>query len=395
LHSPPRRRPQHKVYEDGVLTLDGKQAQLFDLDGTCWGGSGGVAGAAPAPCGEPDLASNTRSAHAAAHLAAPPPALPHSPGAPAGKQVSKSLMKLGGMDPGQTLELGRVSLEVTHPIAAAEYTSGRCFTAGAAGGGGGGDVAAAALAAIAPLRPALKPLASTAAAGGGVGVSSAPFKPLGGGLMPLGGGGLKPLGGGSLGSRPGLVPTRGLPPLGNTSGTTSGSSSGASGAADSSSSSSAASSYAAAAPATAAAGPLPGPRVSLGVGGSSFGGISKYGGGGGGISGGSSGGPAQPRHDPHAPNALVLSWPPGWAGAPPSASSQLAPALPLPGAPPQVPVVVDPVLTRALRPHQREGVQFLYDCVTGRRGSGGAGAGGAILADVSRWGHAWVRPREG
>ena len=28
-------------------------------------------------------------------------------------------------------------------------------------------------------------------------------------------------------------------------------------------------------------------------------------------------------------------------------------------------VVVDPVLSSILRPHQREGVKFLYDCVTG------------------------------
>ncbi|KAG7488164.1 hypothetical protein MATL_G00032130 [Megalops atlanticus] len=30
-------------------------------------------------------------------------------------------------------------------------------------------------------------------------------------------------------------------------------------------------------------------------------------------------------------------------------------------------VVVDPVLGKVLRPHQREGVKFLWDCVTGRR----------------------------
>ncbi len=30
-----------------------------------------------------------------------------------------------------------------------------------------------------------------------------------------------------------------------------------------------------------------------------------------------------------------------------------------------MPVVVDPILCKVLRPHQREGVKFMYDCVTG------------------------------
>jgi DNA repair and recombination RAD54-like protein len=33
----------------------------------------------------------------------------------------------------------------------------------------------------------------------------------------------------------------------------------------------------------------------------------------------------------------------------------------------EVAVVVDPVLCAVLRPHQREGVKFMYDCVTGVR----------------------------
>lgn len=39
---------------------------------------------------------------------------------------------------------------------------------------------------------------------------------------------------------------------------------------------------------------------------------------------------------------------------------------------------VDPQLTRWLRPHQREGVQFMFDCVLGLRQKGGFGC---ILAD--------------
>ncbi len=61
-----------------------------------------------------------------------------------------------------------------------------------------------------------------------------------------------------------------------------------------------------------------------------------------------------PRHDPEAPNALVLSR----DGI--------------------VPVVVDPHLAKQLRPHQREGVQFMYDCLLGVRKFDG---NGCILAD--------------
>ena len=43
-----------------------------------------------------------------------------------------------------------------------------------------------------------------------------------------------------------------------------------------------------------------------------------------------------------------------------------------------VDVVVDPLLTKSLREHQRKGVAFLYECVMGMRGSEGEGA---ILAD--------------
>jgi DNA repair and recombination protein RAD54B len=41
-------------------------------------------------------------------------------------------------------------------------------------------------------------------------------------------------------------------------------------------------------------------------------------------------------------------------------------------------VVVDPILCRHLRPHQKEGVKFLYECITGIKDFNGRGA---ILAD--------------
>ena len=39
-----------------------------------------------------------------------------------------------------------------------------------------------------------------------------------------------------------------------------------------------------------------------------------------------------------------------------------------------VDVVVDPHLSYHLRPHQRDGAVFLYECVTGMRNYGGTGA---------------------
>uniref|UniRef100_A0A4W4EK43 DNA repair and recombination protein RAD54-like n=1 Tax=Electrophorus electricus TaxID=8005 RepID=A0A4W4EK43_ELEEL len=63
-------------------------------------------------------------------------------------------------------------------------------------------------------------------------------------------------------------------------------------------------------------------------------------------------------HDPFADGALVLYEPPAI-----SAHDLIkADKDKLP-----VHVVVDPVLSKVLRPHQREGVKFLWDCVTGRR----------------------------
>lgn len=74
-----------------------------------------------------------------------------------------------------------------------------------------------------------------------------------------------------------------------------------------------------------------------------------------------------PRHDPSAPNALVMPRPSQdhqWYNN----KNQL----------PVVDVVVDPYITRHMRPHQRDGVIFLYECVMGMRDYNGCGA---ILAD--------------
>ncbi|XP_015743898.1 DNA repair and recombination protein RAD54-like [Python bivittatus] len=74
-------------------------------------------------------------------------------------------------------------------------------------------------------------------------------------------------------------------------------------------------------------------------------------------------------HDPFEEGALVLYEPP-----PLSAHDQLKvdkDKMP-------VHVVVDPCLSRILRPHQREGVKFLWECVTSRRIPG---SHGCIMAD--------------
>ena len=67
-------------------------------------------------------------------------------------------------------------------------------------------------------------------------------------------------------------------------------------------------------------------------------------------------------HDPNAPNALVLNsqqWQQGRCSG-------------------VAPVTVDPYIGRHLRPHQRKGVTFLYECVMGLRE---ANRFGAVLAD--------------
>ncbi|KAF1952173.1 DNA repair and recombination protein RAD26 [Byssothecium circinans] len=68
----------------------------------------------------------------------------------------------------------------------------------------------------------------------------------------------------------------------------------------------------------------------------------------------------QPRHDPKQKNALVMK----------------RPSI-VPKGKQIVDVVVDPILGKHLRDHQREGVQFLYECVMGMRSEGD----GAIMAD--------------
>ncbi|VDI75014.1 DNA repair and recombination protein RAD54B [Mytilus galloprovincialis] len=77
--------------------------------------------------------------------------------------------------------------------------------------------------------------------------------------------------------------------------------------------------------------------------------------------------PIKPRYDPSIPGALVMPRPSQshqWQ----SNKKNL----------PVIDVVVDPYLSTHLRPHQREGVTFLYECVMGYRDYGGQGA---ILAD--------------
>ncbi|KAF3691906.1 DNA repair and recombination protein RAD54B [Channa argus] len=75
----------------------------------------------------------------------------------------------------------------------------------------------------------------------------------------------------------------------------------------------------------------------------------------------------RPHHDPLAPGALVMPRP-----SPNHQWSYNKSGLPV------VDVVVDPHLTTHLRPHQREGLLFLYECVMDMRAMG---LHGAILAD--------------
>jgi DNA repair and recombination protein RAD54B len=72
-----------------------------------------------------------------------------------------------------------------------------------------------------------------------------------------------------------------------------------------------------------------------------------------------------PRHDPTADNALVMP----------------RPRIKVPTNKHIVDVVVDPYVGQHLRPHQREGMEFLYQCVMGMRAFEGGNWQGAILAD--------------
>lgn len=79
-------------------------------------------------------------------------------------------------------------------------------------------------------------------------------------------------------------------------------------------------------------------------------------------------GPKRSLHDPYEPDALVLYEP-----RTQTEHEKLTSKLDY-----EVHVVVDPILSKVLRPHQREGVRFLYDCVTGKKI---ADCFGCIMAD--------------
>ncbi|XP_012276152.1 DNA repair and recombination protein RAD54-like [Orussus abietinus] len=80
-------------------------------------------------------------------------------------------------------------------------------------------------------------------------------------------------------------------------------------------------------------------------------------------------GPRRALYDPNEANALVVYVPPELSE---HDKLKLDPCKQL------VHVVVDPVLCNVLRPHQREGVKFMYECVTGKRIEN---AYGCIMAD--------------
>lgn len=88
----------------------------------------------------------------------------------------------------------------------------------------------------------------------------------------------------------------------------------------------------------------------------------------------------RPLHDPDACNALILYAPTEADLAaslkPKKAGMKGVKGLDAESTAP-VHVVVDPVLSNILRPHQRAGVQFMYDCVTGVKGD----YHGCIMAD--------------
>ncbi|KAF9430681.1 helicase [Entomortierella beljakovae] len=84
--------------------------------------------------------------------------------------------------------------------------------------------------------------------------------------------------------------------------------------------------------------------------------------------------PLQPRHNPNDSNAILLPRPPSTHPRVISGYGNKR----KPGDLGLVDVVVDPLLGQHLRPHQKEGVRFLYECVMQMRDFKGQGA---ILAD--------------
>ncbi|KAI0344614.1 hypothetical protein BDW22DRAFT_1482814 [Trametopsis cervina] len=74
-----------------------------------------------------------------------------------------------------------------------------------------------------------------------------------------------------------------------------------------------------------------------------------------------------PLHDPNAAGAVVMPAPSAAHIAQHNKKNA-----------PIVPVVIDPILARRLRPHQVEGVKFMYECVMAMKGHDGKGC---ILAD--------------
>ncbi|KAF9965051.1 helicase [Mortierella alpina] len=84
--------------------------------------------------------------------------------------------------------------------------------------------------------------------------------------------------------------------------------------------------------------------------------------------------PPQPRHSPDAPHAILLPRPSSTHPRVVRGCSTKRP----PGDIGLVDVVVDPILGQHLRPHQKEGVRFLYECVMQMKDINGQGA---ILAD--------------